>query len=81
MEPDVELVASAAEDWQNDARRQAAEAPRTHVDGSPMPQPVATSRPGLPVLPADPAIARAIALLRSQVSAPPQEEPAPAVQP
>lgn len=63
VDPDVVLVASAAEAWQNRARRSALEFPRSHADGTPMTPPVTVAREGLPILPDDPAVARALAAL------------------
>lgn len=61
--PDRELVASAAESWQNQARRRALEFPRSHADGSPMLPPDHGSAAELPTLSADPAIEAALRLL------------------
>lgn len=63
VDPDVVLVASAAEAWQNRARRSALEFPRAHADGTPMQAPVTVGREGLPLLPEDPAVARALSVL------------------
>lgn len=62
--PDIQLVESAAERWQNQARRTRLEFPKTHADGSPMTPPEPGRREGLPVLDRDYAIERAVGLLR-----------------
>ncbi len=85
VDPDVPFPESAAESWQNRARRAAREFPRIHADGSPMAPPDPGRNPALPVLDHDPTVARAVQALAElagdQASAPPHDEPEPAVHP